>query len=370
MDVIAVIGGGVAGLATVRALQRAGHTPLLISPAHARFANRGELLGPRALAPLITLDWRHLLDDEQVAMPAEARFSAWGTPALLRHAGDPDAAVGWHIDRTRLESAMRASIAAHPARHRAASLLTCERRANGWRLALSTGEVLHARFIVDCSGRAATVTRRHGGPRRRDGHLVAMHRTLPLPASSVMAASMVESAPDGWWYTAPMPGKDRIFAAYFTDADLLPAPDGHRGDPWAGLLAGAPYTRARLDSLGSGGMGAPPEIAVAFTSSRERASGDGWVAAGDAAVALDPLAGHGLTVALWSAVQAAAAAGAWVNGDTGPLRTYQHALTAGLARFAVDAKRHYLAERRFPERRFWTRRQQHAVPADPPGLER
>ncbi len=353
---IAVVGGGVAGLSAVRALQQAGSSPLHIAPARSRSRNRGELLGPRALASLETLEWRHLLDDPRLALRSEARFSAWGSPALVPVPVDPDLGLGWYVDREALEAAMHAEVSAGPVQRLDASLTSCEREDEAWRLTLSTGDEIRARFLIDASGRGAAVTRRFGGTRQRDSRLVALLRTLTVPDAAVMAASLIESAPDGWWYTSPVPKSGHVFTAYFTDSDLLPDGASRRPEVMDDLLSAAPLTCDRLESLGETASTAPARIILASTVRQECVAGDGWAAAGDAAAALDPLAGHGLTVALWSAVQVGRAAHAWLGGDDARLTTYQKAVTTGMRRFVADAERHYRAERRFRDRPFWSRR--------------
>lgn len=360
---IAVIGGGVAALAAVRALQQRGVEPLRIAPARSRAGNRGELLGPRAVASLATLEWRHLLADGQLALPVEARYSAWGSPAVVRAPVDPGLGAGWYVDRTALETAMLADVA-RPARHLDAAVTGCDREGDGFRLALSTGETARARFVVDASGRAAALSRRLGNSRRRESGLVAMHGTIAVPDSAVMAASLIESAPGGWWYSSAVPGGARLFIAYFTDADLLPADASRRPGIVDELLAAAPLTRSRLESLDAAVRALPWRIVVASTVLPERVAGDGWAVAGDAAVALDPLSGHGLTVALWSSIQVATAAIAWREGDSAPVAAFQEAVSTGMQRFVADADRHYRAERRFRDRPFWARR--HAGVAEAP----
>jgi flavin-dependent dehydrogenase len=353
---IVVIGDGVAGLAAVRSLQQRGCAPALIAPARPHSGNRGEQLGPRALASLTALAWAHLLDDERLALPSEARFSAWGSPTLVRTPGARERGSGWYVDRTGLEAAMRAETAEGPGDRINASVIGCDRERDGWRLTLSTGRDVRTRFVIDASGRGSAIARRVGGPRRRESGLVAMHRTLAAPSSAVMAASLIETTPGGWWYTSTVPGGG-MFAAFFTDADLLPSEASRRPEIVDPLLAAAPFTCARLESLGAVAPAVPWRVVVASTVTQERVAGDGWAAAGDAAIALDPLAGHGLTVALWSAIQTAAAARSWLRGDEGPLRTYQDAVATGMRRFIDDADRHYRAERRFREHAFWSRRQ-------------
>ncbi|MGC1301981.1 MAG: hypothetical protein WA840_06375, partial [Caulobacteraceae bacterium] len=47
----------------------------------------------------------------------------------------------------------------------------------------------------------------------------------------------------------------------------------------------------------------------------DRPAGDGWIAAGDAALAFDPLAAQGLFNALYTGLAAAETADRWLDGD-------------------------------------------------------
>ena len=85
-----------------------------------------------------------------------------------------------------------------------------------------------------------------------------------------MMVRVIESVADGWWYTAAIPGNRRVFAS---------------GGSWL----------------------APPRITDASSSYSKRLFGNRWVAVGDAACQYDPLAAHGLMMAMTSARDAAAA---------------------------------------------------------------
>jgi 2-polyprenyl-6-methoxyphenol hydroxylase-like FAD-dependent oxidoreductase len=362
VDDVAVIGGGVAGLATVRALQRLGAAPTLIMPSRRRRESHGETLGPAAREALQKLGWCDLLDDPAVALPVEAVYSVWGSDLMTRRTGDfLSGHLGWHVDRRRLEAAMRASLDATRLRLIEAIPRHVERAPHGWRLHLTSGGSETARFVIDASGRAAIVARMFGTRRRLD-RLVAAFGTYEVPDVEVHRAILVEAMPSGWCYSAPLPNR-RVFVARFGDADLLPRAVRRDENVWPRLLEGAPCTSARLHSLGVAPSAQIPSVIAASTAVQTKVYGSDWAAVGDAAAALDPLGSHGLSVALWSGERAGPAALAMLNGDRVPLATYAAALTGGLGRYAAASDVYYGAERRFPDAPFWRRR---AVPRPAP----
>ncbi|MGH2601825.1 MAG: NAD(P)/FAD-dependent oxidoreductase [Dehalococcoidia bacterium] len=355
MHDIVVIGGGVAGLATVRVLQRLGGAPTLVAPTERTREPHGETLGPAARESLMGLGWCHLLDDPAVALPVEAVYSIWGSDVLTRRTGDrASEQLGWHVDRQRLEAVMRASLDVTRLRVIEAIPSRIERVPHGWRFHLSSGDCQTARFVIDASGRAAVVARKFGKRRRLDG-LIAVSTVYQLGDAEVHRAILVEAVPSGWWYTSPLPNR-RLFVARFSDTDLLPPGVRRDNTVWPRLLEEAPCTSARLQSLGVSASEPTPSVVAASTVVQLEPHGADWAAVGDAAAALDPLGSHGLSVALWSGERVASAALAALNGDGVPLETYAAALTGGIARFASASVVYYGAEGRFPDAPFWQRR--------------
>lgn len=354
MHDIVVIGSGVAGLATVRALQRLGGAATLIAPTERIRVHCGETLGPSARASLTKLGWDHLLDDPAVALPVEATYSVWGVAVLTRRPADrvPER-LGWHVDRQRLEAVMRASLETAPLRVIEASVRRIERVPEGWRLQLSSGDSQIAGFIIDASGRAAIVASRFG--RCRLDRLIAVSKVYGVPDAKVHSAILVEAVRSGWWYTSPMPDR-RLFVALFSDPDLLPKAVRRDDTVWPHLLKEAPYTSARLESLGVSPDASAPSIIGAATLVQMENNGPDWAAVGDAAATLDPLGSHGLSVALWSGERVASAALAVLTGDTELLKRYGEALAGGIAQFASSAAIFYGAEGRFLDAPFWKRR--------------
>ncbi len=173
----------------------------------------------------------------------------------------------------------------------------------------------------------------------------------------------MESEPDGWWYTAPVPGgsgRPARILAFHSDADIATA---CIGDP-AALIDRArrlPGIGGMIDRAGFATDG-PARTTPANSAVLDPAAGDGWIAIGDAALSFDPLASRGLFNALYTAMTGAMACHEVLEGTAADFAPY----AADLARVRCAYDRHlalfYAAERRWPESAFWARRTPQAAP--------
>lgn len=340
---IAVLGAGPAGAAAAIALARAGADVLLVEPDAYAVPRIGETFPP-AIADLLAE-----LGVLQALLPlrlkSHAVRAAWGDPEPVdqNHIAHPHGA-GWHVDRARFDAALAAAAIDAGARPLTARFMDATPTDAGWRLTLDqAGRRLDisARLVVDATGRRAAFARRQGATRQSADSLSAAAFRLPAPLAQVHAYTLIETAPDGWWYSAPVPGEAAV-AVFFSDPATLRA-----ADPTA-LLAQAPMTATRLAGLPLG----PPERHAAGASRLDQAAGPGWLAVGDAAMTFDPMSGDGVCRALRSGLDGAALALASLSGQGDPA-----AWTAGLTdRFATYARHRggfYALERRWPDRPFW-----------------
>lgn len=340
-----------AGLAAARRLALLGHAPIIVAP-DVPVPSRGETLSPKALPFLEQLGWGALLNSNCALLGVD-RFSVWGS-AQLRRSPSFDGA-GYHIDRAALESAMARSlveIERHPE-----TATSIEHLPDGVRLRLANGSQLTAPALIDCTGRAA-LTSGPASNRKRLDKLTAAWRVLSLPQDTeTLAATLIEAVELGWWYVSPMP-TNRLMVGLFTDSDLLPQSIARNGKQWAGLLASAPITSARIESLGllDHLTEVPPSLAPAASVISQHILEGRILRAGDAASALDPLAANGLATALWSGLTAAEAALALIDGDSGPAKRYEQSYLEGIATQLAGQNALYQAELRFSESPFWQRR--------------
>ena len=84
--------------------------------------------------------------------------------------------------------------------------------------------------------------------------------------------------------------------------------------------------------------------------------GEGWLAAGDAAVSFDPLSSQGLFNALYTGLAAAEAADRHLSGAADALTDYERAIADIWSAYRAQLVHWYGAETRWADRPFWRRR--------------
>lgn len=357
---LAVAGGGVAGSAVCVAAARHGlRVVWLAPPAHRTAEPYGESLAPASRPILSALGLEAALHDP-AHRPARSTFAAWAGPQLVeRHAAVHLEGPGWVLDRAVFERHLAAAAARHatrmPVTVRQASV-----QAGGWRVVLSDGAEVTARFLVDATGRAAVLARRQARLRRHD-RLIAALASLPQRTSTVTPtpATLIEAVEDGWRYAALLPD-GRLSVAAFTDPQLRPARSADRREQWARLLPDGGWVRRWIEEAEFTFVSGPRWVNAGVVSADPPAHPDhdgagsaGWAAVGDAAAALDPLSSHGMTSALWSGAQVGAASAAWLAGDHRPLARYRTAVRDGVDRFLAARRVLYAQPTRFADAPFW-----------------
>ncbi|MBS1695557.1 MAG: FAD-dependent monooxygenase [Actinobacteria bacterium] len=347
---VAVVGAGPAGCAAAIALARAGarvavlHRP--IAP-----ATRGESLPPEIRVPLGHLGlWDPFTADGHVGSPG--MIVVWGsaTPHANDFAFSPYGS-GWHVDRDRFDRFLQtAATRAGAVIHTGVRLNARHRRAGGWRFARD-GEpwCLQADFALDATGRSAWLARALGLRRTMEDRLVGIVAT-GRPVTSDRRA-LIESCPDGWWYSARIDG-DRHTAAFLTDAAHVARSGLPPQDLWRARLPSAPVTHTRIAELTA--VGSTTRVASASTSRLPKVCGIDWAAIGDAAATIDPLAGRGVERALSNGIAIARALGSAHRRSA--LHGYAAAASAQFADDQRQRRIHYRQESRWPDAPFWARR--------------
>ena len=360
-----VLGAGPSGSASSAELARRGLRTALVGRSDEQRPNIGECLPPGIRTQLEKAGvWEEFLRAGHT--PSAGIRSVWGSPEpadrdfLLSPYG-----AGWHIDRARFDAMMRDS-----ARRSGAEWLEClalrdvERMPEGWRIKLAAGSgeyCIDAPMVVDATGRASVFARRAGAKRSSLDRLtgVAGYFSFHDVPSSIEPVLLVEAVADGWWYTAPLP-EGKLIAVFMTDADFVQSQRLTQVDQWMAQLVSTVQTKRRIEEHGlklEGGI----RIVPAESSFLDRIAGDGWIAAGDAAAAYDPLSSQGIIAAVSSGLDAAETAAAWLSGDEHAPVAYADRVRRGYAEYLAHRSVYYGIERRWSEHSFWKTR--HAPPS-------
>ncbi|HEX2252068.1 MAG TPA: FAD-dependent monooxygenase, partial [Thermoanaerobaculia bacterium] len=283
---VVIAGGGPAGAVAALVLARRGVPVTVLERRAAPGAKVGETLPP-TVAPLLA----HLGLDRLLAADGHLRShgnrAVWGSaePYDAPFLANPHGA-GWHVDRRRFEARLAAAAVAAGAEWRwSCEVVRCAPDGEGWRLEVRSAggeeravvETLAARYLADATGRAARLARRLGarrlGARRvRHDRLVGVAALLGPTEALRDTYTLVESTPDGWWYSALL-ADGRLAVAWMTDGDLL-----HRelraGDPepWWRLLRRTTATRERVEAHG-GTVDSPLRRLPAETSHLDAVAG-------------------------------------------------------------------------------------------------
>lgn len=275
---------------------------------------------------------------------------------------------GWHLDRLKFDAFMARK--ATEAGVEVCLNQTVQRfnksEEGDWTIHFPQKErTLNSKLLVDATGRGASVARQLGVELLRFDRLVGSMAILDA-GSMLDRDTLVEAAPNGWWYSALLPGQ-KMAAAFFTDATIAQELKINTIESWTALLQQAPLTAQRLTAL----VQKQPFSLKNWPATSQRLKqsiGKDWIAIGDAAAAFDPLSSQGIFYALRSALLAAfAAVDLLAGGHRAPeaIQKYNGNQLAEFIGYWEVRRDFYQMEQRWATHAFW--RTRHAALTLSPG---
>ncbi len=366
---VAIAGGGPAGAAAACVLARAGLRVLLADAGGARTFKVGEGLPPSArhlLRELGVLD-RVLADGHRAS---HGTLAFWGSDAA--HANDFMFQLHGHglqLDRMRFDAALleHAHAAGAEIAHGAKlSLISPGSNDRHHRLHLRTNhseDIIECRWLIDATGRPATLARQLGAVRIQHDALLAFHMRLAADTDHDHdGRTFVEAVENGWWYSVLLPSRERL-VAFLGDADLVDRRTLLTREGLSHVLRSAKHLHALCREYGYRPASAP-HGADASSSHLDLAAGEhsgmtGWLAVGDAALAFDPLSSKGISNALYTGLRAAHSLSGALHGDDQALSRYDTHLREIFRVYRDHLAGFHAIETRWPDAAFWKRRQGH-----------
>lgn len=345
---VLVVGAGPAGAVAARVLARQGAQVIMLDSLSSMRPKVGESL-PGAIAPLLQAAGLHSWFAQSQPLPNPGNLASWGNAQL--HATDAirdPYGCGWHLDRARFEQCLQNAAREAGVRFLRAHLNTVTPSEHG--VEVQAGEAtLRAKWIIDASGKARTVARQLGGIARRDPPLLALCAWYPDGYDDTR--SLIEAAPSGWWYSAGLPERNRLFA-FFTLPEraktLLQQPTG-----FLDQLRTTRYIQRGLTGKHAVAH-LPVQVVDAAGSHLVSVCGPRWVAAGDAALSFDPLSSQGLYNALYTGLRSAEAVSAALqSGNQTLLAQYAERVAEIRYVYQSEVRHYYRQEQRWPDDPFW-----------------
>jgi flavin-dependent dehydrogenase len=264
--------------------------------------------------------------------PLQRLSSAWGPSLPQAAAWTMEHYAGWYVidrnafDRALLHRALNAQIGYRRATVRKISTT----RGGGHLVEYDRGPAIDCRFIIDATGRHCSVARRLGAK------VQIAHRLFTV-ASRVKdsqdlfetATAVIFTVPNGWSFTFPI-AENVCLAQFFM----------------------SPIRNRSCAAIRTGQINGDC-VRTASTAITDPLTGDGWLAVGDAAVALDPIASTGLTMALKSGLRGGLAAVSALSCDSNSVAEYAASLRAYFRAFLAERRRLYAMETKFSGEDFW-----------------
>lgn len=318
----------------------------------------GETLPPAARSLLCQIGvWDRFIVDSHLASPGN--ISIWGSdsPAENDFLFDP-AGCGWHLDRVRFDKMLAEKSEANGAVvFTGATVNSYSQNSFGtWFVRAECDEEdmkFESDYLVFATGRIANIKLPLAGKRIYDRLVgVVTFLELKLPEGETDHRTLVESNPNGWWYSSVLP-EGKLVLAFMTDGDLLPKNFNTSSGIREQLLHNAPHTNERV---ATSTWSQNSRTFAANSYFHRRSSGRNWMAIGDLAFTFDPLSSTGIVKAIQSGIDAADAIAQLLQGDDVLLREYTGNTAVTFSRYLKDLQGYYNVEKRWPNSPFWRRR--------------
>lgn len=351
---VLVVGGGPAGSVAARVLAMSGLETVLLHAGGREMRRVGESLPGAARAMLQALGLMPWLESSSPRVNI-GNLSSWGSGSLTAtdFIFDPQG-HGWHLDRTRFDHCLRDAAVEAGATLREGRLRTLAPLTGGIRASTTTGQV-DAQWVIDATGKSRVVARRLGASRQRDASLISLYAWGKNHHADTR--SVVEAVPDGWWYTAGLPGDTRVAALHVLPARaaaILRQPNG-----FASEMSKSTHVSRYCDVEDEWSA---VHSTDATASTLTQAHGSGWIAVGDAALSFDPLSSQGLFNAIYTGMRGAQAIVASMQeGRADRVEQYGERLRSIRSAYRRQIVEYYDQEHRWPDRPFWQSRRE--IPA-------
>lgn len=241
--------------------------------------------------------------------PCIAHASKWYAPEWSYRDAmrNPDGG-GWHLNRAAFNQALRDRASSAGARFVTALVDGLQQQKDGSYVvklknkAPGVPSELQATTLVDATGRNSVIGRQLGAQRQRLHEQWAAYTWITPPVEDQDDTTRTLSTSEGWWYSARLPENKRVIVYHGTAQDVPLLVRNHHD-----FLQQLNATDLLPYDVTTELCPTAIQATDAGVSTLQPFTGQHWMAIGDAAFGMDPIASQGMFFALYSGVRGAEA---------------------------------------------------------------
>lgn len=222
-----------------------------------------------------------------------------------------------------------------------------------WNLKLRRDEkLISAKFLVDATGRTSWFSLRQGVRRLVFDNLcgyVSFHFSDTNGDSNSM--TLIESAPDGWWYSALIPKNIRV-TSFFTNNNLPIAQYAKTRRGWEKIMQKTKYIKLNIEKYNYEFISGPHAM-ISNSSVLQKVIGQNWLAVGDASVTYDPLSSKGILSAINNGIIVADRIAESFSKKNEGYEDYDKKIRADFCNYLIRRNYYYNLEKRWKNNAFW-----------------
>lgn len=354
---VLIIGNGAAGLASAITLRQHDASVVVVHrSADAHTIRVGESLAASARYSLIELDlWDEFLAAKH--SPCYGNSSCWGDDRLFFYDFIQSSfGQGWYVNRKDFQSMLLQKAVWAGVRFIETNRVFKLVRENMYWQYTEGNLKIKAITIIDASGRNSWLSRQLGIQRIRKDNQIAVVSLLTSTNPLKSQQSLIEAVPDGWWYVCDA-GEGKVARIFFTDSDLHDRADWLDPVYWCRKSMQTRFVKHRVP-VNRYKYALPIQYTSAGSQHLESYAGEGWLAAGDAACAFDPLSSHGIAFALRSGIDAGITAKNELESNAEAGNHYDQNIQLVFSLYEKQRSALYQKETRWTDHPYWVRRQE------------
>lgn len=355
---VLIVGGGPAGITMALTLAARGIHYIIVDNEKTARPKPGEAIPPNALPLFKQLGYDELLNHPGHS-PYYGNKAAWGSnrPEEKLFLFEPNS-VGYLLNRQLFETQLRELSQINSSSWLFGNLQSVKIVNNRALVTIhSASETVEisAEYIVDATGKKASVCRQLGISRQETDQLAALTFHCKIPAK-IESCIYTESFENGWIYLAPCVN-NKITVMIFTDIDMIPRQD-ERKKFIAEVLNGTVFLKSLIADFPNADQILNLAIRPANTACLQLPYGLNWIAIGDAAYSFDPISSYGITSAIAGGYYAGNALANVLEHKPDALEVYRYIMENAFQAYLQRLHHYYNLEKRWPENVFWKRRQE------------